>query len=86
MNPTLKHRHDPVRLMKDLLGTAQTAGRGSRRLACSGCGTEFSCDLSGACWCAAETARLPMPSNGGDCLCHDCLRKLAEQAAGAVAR
>jgi hypothetical protein len=22
-------------------------------------------------------ARLPMPSDGGDCLCRDCLRKMA---------
>jgi hypothetical protein len=50
-----------------------------RRLACSGCGTEFGCDLSGTCWCAEETARLPMPVEGGDCLCRDCLRKAAAQ-------
>jgi hypothetical protein len=49
----------------------------SRRLACSGCGTEFICSLSGACWCVEETTRLPMPIDGGDCLCRDCLRKAA---------
>jgi hypothetical protein len=49
----------------------------SRRLACSGCGTEFSCSLSGPCWCDEETVRLPMPVDGGDCLCRDCLRKMA---------
>lgn len=48
-----------------------------RRLACSGCGTEFSCDLSVTCWCAAETARLPMPTGNADCLCPDCLCKAA---------
>jgi hypothetical protein len=52
----------------------------SRRLACSGCGTEFSCSLPEPCWCAEETARLPMPLDDGDCLCRDCLRKMAEQA------
>jgi hypothetical protein len=56
----------------------------ARRLACSGCGTEFSCSLSGECWCAEEPARLPMPDGGGDCLCRDCLRKAA--AAPAPAR
>jgi hypothetical protein len=49
----------------------------TRRLACAGCGTEFSCSLSGECWCDAETARLPMPDDGGDCLCRECLRKMA---------
>jgi hypothetical protein len=53
----------------------------SRRLACAGCGTEFTCSLSGPCWCAEETARLPMPSDGGDCLCPDCLRKAAQAGA-----
>jgi len=51
-----------------------------RRLACSVCGLEFSCSLSGTCWCADETARLAIPVAGEDCLCRDCLRKLAEQA------
>jgi len=47
-----------------------------RRLACSGCGTEFTCGLAETCWCAEEVARLPMPPDGGDCLCRDCLRKM----------
>jgi hypothetical protein len=51
----------------------------SRRLACSACGTVFACSPAGACWCAEETARLPMPVEGGDCLCRDCLRKAAAQ-------
>jgi len=55
----------------------------SRRLACSGCGTEFLCSLDASCWCAEETARLPTPvdgaSNGEDCLCRDCLREMAVQ-------
>jgi len=54
----------------------------SRRLACSGCGAEFTCSLSGQCWCAEENARLPMPSDGGDCLCRDCLRKAVAQVSG----
>jgi hypothetical protein len=51
-----------------------------RRIACEKCGTEFTCSLSGACWCREESFRLPMPAGGGDCLCPDCLRKMASQA------
>jgi hypothetical protein len=51
-----------------------------RRLACAVCGTEFSCGLSAECWCAAETAKLPLPAGNGDCLCPDCLRKAAATA------
>ncbi|MET0220025.1 MAG: hypothetical protein ABW213_05155 [Tardiphaga sp.] len=54
----------------------------NRRLTCSECGTEFGCDLSGHCWCAAESVRLPMPAKGGDCLCRDCLRALAMSTEG----
>jgi hypothetical protein len=49
----------------------------SRRLACSRCGTEFTCSPAGSCWCAEESARLPMPLDGENCLCRDCLRKAA---------
>jgi len=53
----------------------------SRRLACSGCGTEFTCGLAGPCWCAEEAARLPMPADTAeDCLCRDCLRKAAAES------
>jgi hypothetical protein len=54
-----------------------------RRLACAGCGTEFGCNPSGPCWCSDEAFRVPMPADGGDCLCPACLRKLAAQRAGA---
>ena len=57
----------------------------SRRLACAGCGTEFCCSLSGPCWCSEEAFRLPMPSDGSDCLCPDCLRKAAARAANTAA-
>jgi len=46
----------------------------SRRLACPRCGTEFTCCPAGPCWCAEETFCLPMPIEGEDCLCRDCLR------------
>jgi hypothetical protein len=52
----------------------------SRRVVCSRCGTEFTCALSGPCWCTEETARLPMPLDGEDCLCRECLRKAAAAA------
>jgi hypothetical protein len=54
-----------------------------RRLACSRCGTEFSCNPEGDCWCKKETIRLPMPVEGEDCLCRECLHKMAEQITGA---
>jgi len=51
-----------------------------RALICPRCGTAFGCDLSGHCWCMDETAKLPMPIEGEDCLCPACLR--AEGAKG----
>ena len=49
-----------------------------RRVTCERCGAEFSCDLSGACWCVAEPTKLPLPVDAmQDCLCPDCLRKAA---------
>jgi hypothetical protein len=35
--------------------------------------------LDGQCWCMEETARLPTPTGGEDCLCRECLRKAAGQ-------
>ncbi|TXJ10202.1 MAG: hypothetical protein E6Q28_14425 [Afipia sp.] len=52
---------------------------GQRTLNCARCGTLFSCDLSGHCWCMDEAAKLPMPAKGEDCLCRDCLRAEAER-------
>jgi hypothetical protein len=52
----------------------------TRHVVCSRCGTEFACALSGPCWCAEEDVRLPMPRDGEDCLCRECLRKAAAQA------
>ncbi|RIK97258.1 MAG: hypothetical protein DCC74_08090 [Proteobacteria bacterium] len=48
-----------------------------RELTCPRCGARFTCDLSGQCWCAGETARLPLPKPGEDCLCPACLRAAA---------
>ncbi|WP_354066822.1 cysteine-rich CWC family protein [Bradyrhizobium sp. OAE829] len=57
----------------------------SRRLDCAGCGTEFSCSLSGPCWCSEEAFRMPMPLDGSDCLCPACLRQAAARASSAAA-
>jgi len=57
----------------------------ARRLACAACGIEFGCNPSGPCWCFDEAFRLPMPTDGGDCLCPDCLRRLVAQRTGAGA-
>ncbi|HET6839301.1 MAG TPA: cysteine-rich CWC family protein [Bradyrhizobium sp.] len=62
--------------------TNRSGNPASRRLACSRCGTEFTCNPAGSCWCAEETLRLPMPAEGGDCVCRECLRKLAAQGLG----
>ncbi|MGE3148980.1 MAG: cysteine-rich CWC family protein [Pseudorhodoplanes sp.] len=53
-----------------------------RSLACARCGTAFECDPQGGCWCAGESFRLPLPTNGEDCLCPDCLRALARRQTG----
>jgi hypothetical protein len=52
-----------------------------RALTCARCGTPFTCDLSGQCWCDEEAAKLPMPTTGEDCLCRNCLRAEAERRA-----
>jgi hypothetical protein len=52
----------------------------SRRILCSRCGTEFTCTPEGPCWCKDETVRLPMPIEGEDCVCRECLRKAAQAA------
>jgi hypothetical protein len=77
--PGLNSSQDAARFMTNRLEIPP-----SRRLACAGCGTEFTCALSGSCWCADESFRVPMPSDGSDCLCPDCLRKAANQAASAA--
>jgi hypothetical protein len=74
--PEMKNRGDAsAGTMTNRLGNQEP-----RRIACSACGTDLTCSLTGACWCAEETARLPMPVAGEDCLCRDCLRKMADEA------
>jgi len=75
MNPILKTGKSSRYIM-----TNRKEYSSARRLACSRCGTEFSCNPEGRCWCKEETVSLPMPVAGEDCLCRDCLRKLADQA------
>ena len=51
-----------------------------RTLTCERCGTAFGCTLDATnCWCAEESYRMPMPVEGADCLCPDCLRAAATQ-------
>jgi len=76
MMPPQKRGEGSVRFM-----TTRSEIPPSRRLACSRCGTQFTCSPAGPCWCAEEVARLPMPADAGDCLCRDCLRKAAEARA-----
>ena len=43
-----------------------------RHLTCARCGAAFTCGTGGRdgrCWCAEEAYRLPMPTEGDDCLC-----------------
>jgi hypothetical protein len=50
----------------------------ARVVVCARCGASFGCDLSGECWCAHETFRLPIPTDAAsDCLCPVCLRAAA---------
>ena len=79
MNTGLIPRQDVASPM-----TNRPESQPTRRLACEACGTEFGCNLSGPCWCNDEAFRMPMPVDGGDCLCPDCLRKLANRRAGAA--
>src|SRR4051812_18362967 len=55
-----------------------------RRLTCARCGAAFECGSTmGHCWCAEEDFRLPVPiaDSAQDCLCRQCLKRLAESAA-----
>ncbi|WP_342726541.1 cysteine-rich CWC family protein [Bradyrhizobium sp. B097] len=70
----------------DLTSHDRSEPASPRRLACTACGSEFSCSLTGSCWCSDESFRLPMPADSSDCLCPACLRKLAEQQAAVSAK
>lgn len=56
----------------------------ARQLSCESCGTEFTCDPQGDCWCFDEAIRMPLPKAGQsafkDCLCVKCLTKLARES------
>lgn len=64
--------------MNDIVTKPTDKTVAQRALNCPRCGTAFTCDLSGHCWCMDETAKLPMPAEGEDCLCQVCLRAAAE--------
>jgi hypothetical protein len=73
MNPALK--------LQPVLMTNPQEIFNSRQFACPACGASFICNSAGPCWCFDEEVRLPMPAEGADCLCANCLRKLAETQA-----
>ena len=81
------HEEDGVDLVP--MVTNRLEGVTARRLICEACGSEFSCDPTGSCWCFEENIRLPMPAESkasrfSDCLCRGCLRNLAKQQAAAT--
>lgn len=58
--------------------------RFSRNLTCESCGNEFTCGASLAgCWCAeiklGDDHRAALKQRFRDCLCRDCLERLATQ-------
>ena len=58
--------------------TASKPQRPLRLIACARCGASFTCG-GPDCWCAAESFRLPMPTDAAaTCLCPACLRQLAQ--------
>jgi hypothetical protein len=63
----------------NMMPTAQAMP--TRRLACARCGATFECGSGGrggACWCAEENFRMPMPATADEeCLCPICLRAAA---------
>ncbi len=60
------------------MNTSPAIRNSERRLTCKRCGTEFGCTLDAkSCWCADENYQMPMPAEGSDCLCPDCLRAAA---------
>jgi ribosomal protein S14 len=63
--------------VNDFVTKPEPNSAAQRIVNCSRCGAAFTCDLSGRCWCMDETAKLPMPVDGEDCLCRDCLRAAA---------
>lgn len=65
--------------MNEIVTSSSQNSTGRRTLTCARCGAPFTCDLSGRCWCMDETAKLPMPAEGEDCLCRACLQAAAGQ-------
>ncbi|WP_245259223.1 cysteine-rich CWC family protein [Afipia clevelandensis] len=63
--------------MNEIVTRPLANAAGQRTLSCARCGTAFTCNLSGSCWCSDETAKLPLPAEGEDCLCQACLRAAA---------
>jgi len=63
----------------------------SRDLVCESCGNNFSCGASlSGCWCSeiklSEEARAELKRRYRDCLCRECLERIATHASGVFDR
>jgi len=59
----------------------------SRDLVCESCGNSFSCGASlQGCWCAevklSDEDRAGLKGRYGDCLCRECLERIATHPSG----
>jgi hypothetical protein len=62
---------------------------GKRDLICEACGKEFSCGASlKGCWCSevklTDQQRNELRSRYSDCLCGDCLKKVADEVSATL--
>ncbi|MFM7023930.1 MAG: hypothetical protein ACKOXB_13245 [Flavobacteriales bacterium] len=57
--------------------------RKERIKCCSHCNNSFSC-FTKDCWCAELPLVMPLKTDGGNCLCPDCLKKAIEDKTGAI--
>ncbi|MDO9414412.1 MAG: hypothetical protein Q7T81_17715 [Pseudolabrys sp.] len=63
-----------------------TAPNPPRAVTCASCGVGFACTTDAECWCVAEPYRLRMTDIDAqrDCLCPQCLRRVAQAQQSAI--